>query len=977
MEWKIPRLASSILCLALLPVFAVAADHLHDKAQSADSPKTFDQYAAQASELSFRARANVYFPNPQSVFKGVQVSFVNVGTGDITFLRRDIVAPGRIPLVLARVYDSSNGAISDFGQGWRISAAETISVADHKAHFLTGSGAIIDFIEKGDGNFRLEKDFPSDYSELIMRGPDTIIASLRTGLQKQFKLIGGTFRLVEVADRNGNTVQLTYTKGLLSRIENANHFLQLTRDDTGRVAAVEDDQSRIVHYKYDGKGRLAEVDDLGGRAWRYAYTDGDKLEVASDPLRRKNFIVFYGDTGRVKRLQLPSGVIRFDYDDQSHATTVIDRKDMASTFFQNDDGITVRILNNLGEETKIGLDDSRNPITLSRNGAIIVRMKYDDQHRVIAQSAFTDTTTVERKYTYDPSTGLLSGIHPSTGKDLSFSYDGKGNVKSATLDDGTIHKYGYSDEGDLTSFSSGKIDLALTTDGDGLIASLTDQPNTPSTMEHNGAGELSQATFAGGRSVQYFYQPSGLRSKLVYNDGWAVKYSYDPAGNLTSTKVLDPKGKQIGGQVLTLDESYRLTKQTTFSGQITDFEYDKNGNLTAIKSEHSSIRFEYDPLNRLMAIVTPDHQRLTYSYKAGEQSVLEAYDHSAPMLGDQWDSGLTFGSEAEVFSTRPLVGSLGPVRFSELLGTFQLQNAEGNEILTPDSAIEQALHKEQLIAGGTPLQQRQNQFNRPFNTLFIPAEYASINCCPLCITNPSRCFNCDPAPPPDPPFIASIDPAEGQFGTTVQVTISGNFFGSDPQINTPTGITATRQGVTSSTIVASFAIASTATIGNYNISVTDPVYAQTSNAVTFTVTGPHHMIVESDITGLCSGCLTTVLRSVTYQVVDQDGLGVGQIGIGESAVLGANSCNNGGTHLSLCGSASTDAQGQFTDDWSINTDNVPSASCGFTITDEWEWCRGTTTSNIGNLSGYIHADHISINGSISPSQMPQGTVINP
>ena len=78
--------------LVLLSAIPVIAQH-----HSSDSQ--LDQYVEQVSELSSRARANVYFANPQSLFKGVQVSFVNVGTGNITFLRRDLVTSGRMSLV--------------------------------------------------------------------------------------------------------------------------------------------------------------------------------------------------------------------------------------------------------------------------------------------------------------------------------------------------------------------------------------------------------------------------------------------------------------------------------------------------------------------------------------------------------------------------------------------------------------------------------------------------------------------------------------------------------------------------------------------------------------------------------------------------------------------------------------------------------------------------------------------------------------
>src|SRR5436305_15109427 len=81
---------------------------------TATSQTEMNSYIETASELTSRARANVYFVNSQSIFSGVQVSFVNVGTGNLTFMRRDIVTSGRIPLVLDRVYDSNLFDVVDF-----------------------------------------------------------------------------------------------------------------------------------------------------------------------------------------------------------------------------------------------------------------------------------------------------------------------------------------------------------------------------------------------------------------------------------------------------------------------------------------------------------------------------------------------------------------------------------------------------------------------------------------------------------------------------------------------------------------------------------------------------------------------------------------------------------------------------------------------------------------------------------------------
>src|SRR5260370_12174295 len=225
MKRKVILSVVNLLCLSFTSL--AAQTHQMDSA--------IGQYVEQASEFSSRARANVYFPNPQSILNGVQVSFINVGTGNLTCMRRDMVASGRIPIVLARVYDSSSNGSVEFGLGWRLSAAETISLENRKARLSTESGSEIVFVESGKGIFQLEKDRPSDYAALLMTAPDVFQCTLRTGLTTEFKLMGKEFRLTRVTDRKGNELRLLFQSGLLDRIENANHSIALSPTKNARI----------------------------------------------------------------------------------------------------------------------------------------------------------------------------------------------------------------------------------------------------------------------------------------------------------------------------------------------------------------------------------------------------------------------------------------------------------------------------------------------------------------------------------------------------------------------------------------------------------------------------------------------------------------------------------------------------------------------------------------------------------------------
>ncbi|HXO38785.1 MAG TPA: hypothetical protein VN872_09100, partial [Candidatus Acidoferrum sp.] len=609
-----------------------------------------------------------------------------------------------------------------------------------------------------------------------------------------------------------------------------NHSITILRNAKGRIISAHDDQSRNVQFAYDAQGRLIQVDDLGGNAWTYSYNADGKLKAAKDPLQRLNFGVLFHDDGRVRRLQLPSGAIQFNYDAATRSTTVLDRKSLVSRFFQNEDGITTRVVNPLGEETAISLDDFRNVLSLSRNGSVVERMEYDQQHRITARHSTLESGAVDRTYSHDPATGQLAGIHPSKGQDQSFAYDKNGNLASAVLPDGE-QKFQFSSNGDLAGLSASTTHLIFSSDPDGLFASMTDGQNARTALRYKAGSQLREVTFPGGTKGAFEYQLSGLRSKLILSDGGGAEYNYDPAGNLTASKVFDKKGKQINGQKLGMDESYQLTRWTLFDGTVTDFKYDPNGNLTEIKKGKSITRFEYDAVNRLIAVIAPAGQRLTYSYKPGERSLIEQHQHAAVLVEDLRDTGLTFASQLQVTAMRPVTGLLGSIRFSETLGTFQLSGTDGTEVVRPNDGVQSALKKMFLYDNSASARELRSGFNIPFNTMFMPAEYLTINCCPECY-NDSGQWYCPPcfSPPPDPSVTITM-PVGIVKGSTVtaQVSISPSATISlalSTTANT-TGAASFDGGVTSTTVTGTSA--SVTIHGDTTSSIVDNITLKATN----------------------------------------------------------------------------------------------------------------------------------------------------
>ena len=132
-------------CSAALAVAVPTAGQTPD-----DTPTTTFQGTAEAkaaaflNELSTRRRVTTLFENRQSAFHGLQGNFVNTSAGNLTFLVRDLVRVGGMPIVMGRVYDSAldgGDAARDFGPGWKLAVRESLSERGGRLVYRDASNA--------------------------------------------------------------------------------------------------------------------------------------------------------------------------------------------------------------------------------------------------------------------------------------------------------------------------------------------------------------------------------------------------------------------------------------------------------------------------------------------------------------------------------------------------------------------------------------------------------------------------------------------------------------------------------------------------------------------------------------------------------------------------------------------------------------------------------------------------------------------
>lgn len=413
------------------------------------------------NELSTRRRVTTLFPNRQSMLHGVQENFVNTSRGNLTFLVRDMVRVGAMPIVFGRIYDSSLAENGDFGPGWKLTVDEKIVLQDSSLSYMDAAGATHRLRISGGDILPDMAAWTPISSGSIRTGANNvspiIVLRSRDGIVRRFKKVGGAHRLVAASHALGS-VRLTYRHGLLATIRSQQGSVELTRRPDGRIVSATDDLGRTIAYAYDEAGRLVTATDLGGETWKYRYAGGDALqELAAirDPRGIAMLEATYRDE-RVSSLRVLRNETRFTYDGRiTKATDVLGR---TTVFHQSPLGITEGIADPSGMFTQVAFDEGFRPTKITRDGVVTVRLDYDGEGRL---ATLVRTDGKPTAYAYN-----RRGLVAVTGAETARYRYSDGRLVHA--EDGFgARSYGYAESGAVNAVTMGDNMVQFDTDAAG------------------------------------------------------------------------------------------------------------------------------------------------------------------------------------------------------------------------------------------------------------------------------------------------------------------------------------------------------------------------------------------------------------------------------------------------------------------------------------------------------------------------------
>ena len=350
--------------------------------------------------------------------------------------------------------------------------------------------------------------------------------------------------------------------------------MELRYDDAGKCTYARDQRGHITAYGSDGRFRNVVTEHKDSRE-QFRYNDNDQL-------------IFYEDGN--------GNQTRYQYDEKGRLTGVTDA---------------------LGRQQEYRYDREGRLQSYAIDGKEVFRNTYDGKGRLAATE---DALGRIRRLTYDEK-GLPESIILPDGSSMRFSRDERGNIQSATYPDGVTVRYRYDMLNRLTELIDAEGNkICYQYDAKDHLLSVTNKEGASRRFSYDVSGRMTEVQDFDGGIYQIIYDDMGRPESVRDKEGRVRSRKYDLAGNVAAE--IFPSGEAVSYEY---DRENRLTKaeRTAEGGKkagiVVGYAYDPAGNLLKVeagdgKEVLSVTSYEYDALNRVVAVTDPAGGRTLYSY---------------------------------------------------------------------------------------------------------------------------------------------------------------------------------------------------------------------------------------------------------------------------------------------------------------------------------------------------------------------------
>lgn len=523
--------------------------------------------------------------------------------GRVTLRSTDFTVPvSGIPITIGRKYDSLEKDVNgDFGYGWALDVYAT--------RLQVGADYGVTFNDPASGR-RVHFAFtPPSYGGLVsylfyeQYTPEPgVYGKLTTDGCGLFYQSGRQFKYVLAANYQPTTYTYTDPYGR-EYVMGADGKLRSLKDLQGNTltvtaAGIVSSTGRSVPFVRDAQGRITQITDTENKVYSYSYYPA----------------------GELKDVTLPGVVTKpsYTYNTTHHLLTAKDaRGNTEATLTYHPDGRLATVTDAASNTTSYSYDLANNRTTQTNPDTGTVVTQTDAYGLLISQTNPLNQTTT---FAYDAQRNLTSETN-AIGQTKRYTYDNRGNRLTATDPANQTATASYNQYGAPTGVADplGNA-VTLSYDATGLPLELRDSLGTLARLTYDSRGAKLSETDGVGATKSYAYDPFG--NKVAETDalGFTHRWIYDAMGRVTRQQKAN-----IGVETAyTYDALGRLTRQQEAYGFQMVYEYDGNGNRTAVTdARNNRTSYAYDAANRLTQVTYPDNTAVSYTYNYRDQKLTE------------------------------------------------------------------------------------------------------------------------------------------------------------------------------------------------------------------------------------------------------------------------------------------------------------------------------------------------------------------
>ncbi|HHN74010.1 MAG TPA: hypothetical protein ENK10_02150, partial [Acidobacteria bacterium] len=573
--------------------------------------------------------------------------------------------------VFERVYNSQSDRLGPMGYGWS-HTYDVFLVEDPgiSATVTDGSGRETTFTDLGGGLY----DSPPGVHEKLEKDGAGWAMTFVSGEVWSFSAAG---RLISMRDVHGNTISMTYDAGdkLISINETLGRDVTLAYGADGMIDSVSDWTGRTWTFDHDAAGNLISSStpadaDTPSYTTTYSYFTVGYLQHNLRQIQYpENYSIdfeYYANDKLFRHTESGLRSMSYNYQPLRRLTTVTDSRGNVTRHTFDAQGATIRIEDADGSVRDFSFDADRNLIERVDRAGNLWTYTWDDRGRIVSAtdplsntdsyaystsfaqpSSYTDRTGATTTYDVDPATGVVNRRTDAAGGEASFTYDGRGRIKTYTDESGQVETRTY----DSASGRLAQVDLPLGAtwkygrDTLGRLTSLTDpELNTYSfdfdvldrqvavtdplggkrTMAYDGLGRLVSQTNESGAVTTVAYDDLGQPVSIIDPLGREARLSWTEPGCGCSTEELMTEYVAPGGRRWSYEYDSRglLIAGTDPQGATTRFSHDARGlMIERVDPGGSWLRLDYDKAGRLVRMEDNDGEVITRTYDAQDRIV--------------------------------------------------------------------------------------------------------------------------------------------------------------------------------------------------------------------------------------------------------------------------------------------------------------------------------------------------------------------